>query len=109
MLPPQISPTAFHLFYSKTVILFCLNLVGLFLHVQAEDVVLPEKPNIVFIMSDDQGYGDVGYYDHPTLKTPNLDEMSKTGIRLDQYYTSSGTCSPTRASTLTGRYPRRTG
>src|SRR5690606_34554529 len=67
------------------------------------------KPNIVFCMTDDQGYGDVGYMGHPVLKTPVLDEMAATGLRLDRYYAASPVCSPTRASVLTGRHPTRLG
>ncbi|SVC32755.1 uncharacterized protein METZ01_LOCUS285609, partial [marine metagenome] len=43
-----------------------------------------EMPNIILIMTDDQGWGQTGYYDHPILKTPNLDAMAKNGIRLDR-------------------------
>ena len=69
------------------------------------------KPNIILIMSDDQGWGQVGYMDHPHLKgnTPNLDAMAETGIRFNRFYAAASVCSPTRASVLTGRSPRRTG
>ena len=62
-------------------------------------------------MSDDQGWGQIGYMNHPHLKgnTPNLDEMAKTGIRFNRFYAAASVCSPTRASVLTGRSPRRTG
>lgn len=59
-------------------------------------------------MSDDQGWGQVGYYGHPILKTPNLDEMAKNGLRLDRFYAGAPVCSPTRASVLTGRANDRT-
>ena len=62
-----------------------------------------EMPNIILIMTDDQGWGQTGYYDHPILKTPNLDAMAKNGIRLDRFYAGAPQCSPTRASVLTGR------
>lgn len=70
-----------------------------------------KRPNIILIMSDDQGWGQVGYMGHPHLKgnTPNLDEMSRTGIRFNRFYAAASVCSPTRASVLTGRSPRRTG
>ena len=67
------------------------------------------RPNIIFCMTDDQGYGDVGYMGHPVLKTPVLDEMAATGLRMDRFYTASPVCSPTRASALTGRHPNRSG
>lgn len=66
------------------------------------------KPNIIFVMTDDQGYGDVGYMGHPEIKTPNIDEMARNGLRLDRFY-ASPVCSPTRASVLTGRHPNRSG
>lgn len=67
------------------------------------------KPNIVLVMADDQGWGQVGYNGHPHLKTPNLDAMAAAGIRFNRFYAAASTCSPTRASVLTGRVPERTG
>ncbi|MEM9282958.1 MAG: sulfatase-like hydrolase/transferase [Verrucomicrobiota bacterium] len=66
-----------------------------------------ERPNIVFIMSDDQGWGDVGYHD-PALYTPHIDRLSAEGIRLQQHYVHPQ-CTPTRVALLTGRYPSRFG
>ena len=60
-------------------------------------------------MTDDQGWGQTGYYNHPVLKTPNLDKMAKNGLRLDRFYAGAPQCSPTRASVLTGRSNDRTG
>ncbi len=68
-----------------------------------------KRPNFIFCMTDDQGYGDVGYMGHPVLKTPELDEMAATGLRMDRFYSASPVCSPTRASALTGRHPNRMG
>lgn len=68
-----------------------------------------ERPNILLIMADDQGWGDTGYNGHPHLKTPNLDEMAKSGLRFDRFYAAHPVCSPTRASVLTGRHPNRSG
>ncbi len=67
------------------------------------------KPNIVLVMADDQGWGDMAYYDHPHLKTPHFDAAAATGIRFDQFYAAAPVCSPTRASVLTGRHPNRMG
>jgi arylsulfatase A-like enzyme len=67
------------------------------------------RPNVVLVMADDQGWGDVGYYGHPVLKTPNLDAMAAAGLRLDRFYAQSPVCSPTRGSVLTGRHPNRFG
>ena len=68
-----------------------------------------DKPNIVLVMADDQGWGQVGYNGHPVLKTPNLDAMAESGIRFDRFYAAGPVCSPTRASVLTGRTHNRTG
>jgi arylsulfatase A-like enzyme len=68
-----------------------------------------EKPNIILLMADDQGFGDVAYSGNPHVKTPTLDEMAGTCLRLDRYYTASSVCSPTRGSVLTGRNPNRFG
>lgn len=61
------------------------------------------KPNIILIMSDDQGWGQVGYFNHPILETPHLNSMAENGIRFDRFYAGAPVCSPTRASVLTGR------
>jgi hypothetical protein len=60
-------------------------------------------PNMIFVMTDDQGWGDVGYNGHPKIKTPNLDAMAVAGIRFDRFYATASVCSPTRAACLTGR------
>lgn len=67
------------------------------------------RPNIILMMSDDQGWGDTGYNGHPVLETPYLDQMSQEGIRLDRFYSGAPVCSPTRGSCLTGRHPYRYG
>ncbi|KPK43591.1 MAG: hypothetical protein AMK72_13125 [Planctomycetes bacterium SM23_25] len=60
-------------------------------------------------MTDDQGWGDCGYNGHPVLKTPTLDEMSRSGIRFQRFYAGAPVCSPTRGSCITGRHPYRYG
>lgn len=72
---------------------------------RAADASAP--PHIILAMADDQGYGDVGYYGHPVLKTPVLDEMAARGLRLDRFYAAHPVCSPTRGSVMTGRHPNR--
>jgi arylsulfatase A-like enzyme len=67
------------------------------------------QPNILLIYVDDLGYGDLGSYGHPVLKTPNIDALANDGLRLTNYYAPSALCSPSRAGLLTGRYPYRTG
>ena len=68
-----------------------------------------ESPNIILIMTDDQGWGQTSYYDHPVLETPNLDAMAENGLRFERFYAAAPVCSPTRASILTGRTNDRTG
>jgi arylsulfatase A len=68
-----------------------------------------EKPNIIVILADDLGHGDLGCYGHPRFKTPNLDRMAAEGARLEQFNTPAPFCAPTRAALLTGRYPFRCG
>jgi len=67
------------------------------------------RPNIVLCMADDQGWNEVGYYGHPFLKTPVLDEMAGAGLRFDRFYSGAPVCSPTRGSVMTGRHPNRFG
>lgn len=86
-------------------------LIALFASLGTQLFAETERPNIILIMSDDQGWGQVGYMDHPHLKgkTPHLDAMAESGIRFNRFYAAASVCSPTRASVLTGRSPRRTG
>ncbi|MGB6223172.1 MAG: sulfatase-like hydrolase/transferase [Haloferula sp.] len=66
------------------------------------------KPNIIFILTDDQGYGDLGRHDHPLLKTPHLDRLHDGSVRFENHYVSPS-CSPTRAALLTGMHEFRNG
>jgi arylsulfatase len=68
-----------------------------------------EQPNIVFLISDDISQDDFGCYGHPTLKTPNTDALAANGMRFDNAYLTTSSCSPTRCSIITGRYPHNTG
>jgi arylsulfatase A len=67
------------------------------------------RPNIVIFLADDLGYGDLGCYGHPVMKTPNLDQFAKQGLRLTQCYSACPVCSPSRSAILTGRTPYRNG
>jgi arylsulfatase A-like enzyme len=67
------------------------------------------RPNFVLCMADDLGWGDVGYRGDRVPRTPTLDAMAASGLRLERFYAASPTCSPTRASVLTGRHPNRFG
>ena len=86
----------------KLPVFLILLTVGFFL--QAKEA----KPNIILLMGDDHGWEEVGYNDHPYVKTPNLDKMASAGLRLDNFY-AQPSCSPTRGSVLTGRHPNRYG
>lgn len=70
---------------------------------------LPEikRPNIILIMTDDQGWYDAGFNGNDSIKTPNLDELAAKGVIFDRFYSASAVCSPTRASLITGRNPLR--
>ena len=72
-------------------------------------VTAEEKPNIVFIMADDLGYGDLGCYGCEDIQTPNLDRLASEGIRFTDFYANASVCSPTRIAFLTGRYQQRFG
>ena len=87
---------------NKMIRIYLMLLVGLF-----AVSGYAKKPNVVYILADDQGWGDVGYHD-PTIYTPNLDTLSGEGIRLEHYYVHPQ-CTPTRVALLTGRYPHRFG
>lgn len=66
------------------------------------------KPNIVFILTDDQGYGDMSCHGNPVLKTPNIDRIHDEGVRFTDFHVSP-TCSPTRSALMTGRHEFRNG
>ncbi len=68
-----------------------------------------EKPNIVLLFADDAGYGDFGFHGSHHFKTPNLDKLAKSGVRLSHFYVTGETCGPSRAGMLTGRYQQRFG
>ena len=67
------------------------------------------RPNILFIIADDLGWGDLRCYGNPVIDTPTLDELAKAGVRFTDHYSPSSLCAPARAGFLTGRYNHRTG
>jgi len=72
----------------------------------ADDV---QKPNVVILFADDLGFGDLGCFGHPTIRTPNLDRMAAEGQKWTQFYAAASVCTPSRAALMTGRLPIRSG
>ena len=72
------------------------------------NAVKKEKPNIIFIMADDLGYGDLGCYGQKKIKTPCLDAMAAEGMRFTQHYSGSTVCAPSRCSLMTGLHTGHT-
>jgi N-acetylgalactosamine-6-sulfatase len=84
-------------------------LITLFLAAFLHAPLFSAQPNIVLILVDDMGYGDLGCYGHPRAKTPVIDRLAKEGVRFTQHYSNGPECSPTRTALLTGRYQQRAG
>src|SRR5215210_6486144 len=68
----------------------------------------PVRPNVLYIMADDMGWGDLSCYGRPDYRTPNLDRLASQGVRFTQGYSAAPVCTPTRCAFVTGRYPART-
>lgn len=92
-----------HFFVSRLALLY-LSLLPVTLQASVD-----QKPNIILLMADDMGWAQTGYYGYPVMKTPNLDAMASQGLRMDRFYAAAPSCTPTRASVLTGRSNDRTG
>ena len=72
-------------------------------------VACAAQPNVVIIYADDLGYGDLGCYGSPVIRTPNLDRMAAEGLRFTDFYSGAEVCTPSRTALMTGRYPLRSG
>ena len=89
----------------KKLILYFLIITSLFACYENKNT----PPNIIVIISDDQGYADVGFHGSKEIFTPNIDRIAKNGVVFSQGYVSSAVCSPSRAGLITGRYQNRFG
>ncbi|MDX1285069.1 MAG: arylsulfatase, partial [Draconibacterium sp.] len=93
-------------FFCKGLILLCLLIIASC--TQSVEEVHADKPNVILIMTDDQGIGDFGFTGNPYIKTPQLDKLAEQSLNLTNFYVSP-VCAPTRACLMTGRYSERTG
>jgi arylsulfatase A len=92
------------LFTAKVV--FCIACFG---HLNQRVAAAEPQPNVIIFLTDDQGWGDLGCYGHPRIKTPHFDKFAGEGIRFTQCYSACSVCSPSRSAILTGRTPYRNG
>ena len=99
----------------KRTFTFSLLILGGLILVRGVEGASPEegavgvRPNLVIILADDLGYGDLGCFGHPTIATPNLDRMAVEGQKLTEFYVAASVCTPSRAVILTGQYGHVTG
>ena len=75
----------------------------------AAEPKVPDTPNIILIIVDDLGYGELGCYGNTEIKTPNIDRLADEGIRMTDFCVAGAFCTPSRSALLTGRYPQRNG
>jgi len=93
---------------------FYINLFSIFFlaglsYLKAQGFPQQEPPNVVIIIADDISRDDFGCYGHPVIETPNIDRLAENGMRFDQVFLTTSSCSPSRVSIITGRYPHNTG
>lgn len=91
----------------RTVLLLIMAIMQQVTYLSAQES--NRNPNIIVIFTDDMGYGDIGAFGHPTIRTPNLDKMAFEGQRWTNFYVAAPVCTPSRAGLLTGRLPIRSG
>ena len=101
-----VSNKSHHQFFKKLVSLWFSPILILFAGCVENQ---KDQPNVILVMADDMGWAQTGYYGHPILKTPHLDAMAENGLRMDRFYAGAPSCTPTRASVMTGRTNDRTG
>ncbi len=93
--------------YFNLLLLTCCCLISACKSPVRDNSARVDKPNILFLLADDLGYGDLSCFGSSDIETPNLDALAAGGIQLRNFYASSGVCTPSRAAILTGRYPLR--
>ncbi len=93
---------------NRFIIVLCCLFAATLQTATAADSLTGKRPNIVFVLTDDQGYGDISAHGNPVLKTPNLDRLHHEGVRFTDFMVSP-TCSPTRSALMTGRHEFRNG
>lgn len=87
----------------------CFRACAVILLLSALPLAAASTPNVILLMGDDHGWEETGYNGHPHVKTPVLDEMAASGFKFENFYAGHPSCSPTRASFMTGRHPNRMG
>jgi arylsulfatase A-like enzyme len=90
-------------------VMHCRILIALIFVFAALCAEARNSPNVVFILADDLGYGDLSCYGAPDIRTPNLDKLARDGVRFTQFYANGPVCTPTRCAFMTGRYQQRVG
>src|SRR6476660_1790375 len=95
-------PTRIELHRAMKAILVLGSILGLSLHACAADA---KPPNIVFLLADDLGGGDLHAYGHPYARTPNIDSLARDGTRFMQSYSTGSTCCPARTGLMTSKFP----
>ncbi|WP_083923272.1 sulfatase family protein [Echinicola pacifica] len=106
-LPPYALPYFSSLSIALIVDLFFLGFSCQTSKTEDSKAVSADRPNIIFIFADDWGYGDLGAYGASEVKTPNLDKLAEEGTKYTQFHVTSGVCSPSRTSVITGHFPAR--
>src|SRR4029078_4477351 len=92
----------------KRILFFCILFFLELTMTQAQRTNSRKPVNIIFILADDLGYGDIGCYGQQKIKTPNIDALAKNGLKFTQFYAGSTVCAPSRASFMTGLHKGRT-
>src|SRR5690348_16578929 len=87
---------------------YCLLLFMAVAICYAPAIAQRQKPNVIFILADDMGYGDLGCYGQTKIETPNIDRLAKGGMKFTQFYAGTSVCAPSRASLMTGLHTGHT-